>query len=133
MGIERFLIASSVTAVVSQRLVRRTCTQCRTKYEPPVEERAFLESVRKEEKDTFWHGAGCNFCAGTGYLDRIGVYELLAVTDELKRLIVRGAGHEEIRTLAIDQGMRTMRQEAVQLVADDVTTISEAVRTIYTT
>jgi type IV pilus assembly protein PilB len=132
MGIESFLIASSVRGIVGQRLVRRICTSCAETYKPSAEDLAFYRAAGGPTKRTFWHGAGCNFCAKTGYLDRIGVYELLTVTDEMKRLIVRGAGHEEIRTLAIDQGMRTMRQEAIQLVADDVTTISEVVRTIYT-
>jgi type IV pilus assembly protein PilB len=84
------------------------------------------------KKKTYWHGEGCTFCAGTGFLDRIGVYELLAVTDMMKNLIVKGATHEEVLALAVSEGMRTLRQEAIRLVEDDVTTIGEVIRTVYT-
>ena len=79
MGIEPFLVASSVTAVVAQRLVRRICTHCRAPYQPPAEELAFLRGDRRQgaRRRASSTGAGCNFCAQTGYLERIGVYELL--------------------------------------------------------
>ncbi len=131
MGIESFLIASSVVAVVSQRLVRRICTSCRTKYQPPDEELAFYEESGGEPKTEFWHGEGCNFCAGTGYRDRIGVYELMRITPEIKRLIVGWATQEELQRMAVSQGMRTLRDEAIQLISDDITTTSEVVRSIY--
>ena len=78
-----------------------------------------------------YRGAGCNFCAGTGYRDRIGVYELLRITPELRRLIVGWATTEELRRLAVAQGMRTMLREAMALVENDVTTIPEVVRTLF--
>ena len=78
-------------------------------------------------------GEGCNFCAGTGYQDRIGIFELLKISPEIKRLIVGWATQEEIRRLAISQGMRTLSTEALTLVAHDVTTISEVIRAVYTT
>jgi type IV pilus assembly protein PilB len=84
-------------------------------------------------KEQFWHGAGCSFCAGTGYRDRIGVYELLRVTPELRRLIVGWATQEELRRLAVSQGMRTLVQQAMALVESDVTTIEEVIRTLYAT
>ncbi|MGA8296987.1 MAG: ATPase, T2SS/T4P/T4SS family, partial [Acidimicrobiales bacterium] len=80
MGIEPFLVAASMVAVVSQRLVRRTCPACKVPYKPTPEELAFYEESGGPEKGTFLRGAGCNFCAGTGYQERIGVYELLPVT-----------------------------------------------------
>ncbi len=131
MGIESFLIASSVVAVVSQRLVRRICQSCRAPYDPKDEELAFYEEARGLDKVEFWQGVGCNFCSGTGYRDRIGVYELMRITPEIKRLIVGWATQEELQRMAISQGMRTLRDEALQLVADDVTTIAEVVRSIY--
>jgi type IV pilus assembly protein PilB len=131
MGIESFLIASSVVAVVSQRLVRRICMSCRAPYDPKDEELAFYEEARGADKVEFWQGVGCNFCADTGYRDRIGVYELMRITPEIKRLIVGWATQEELQRMAISQGMRTLRDEALQLVADDVTTIAEVVRSIY--
>jgi type IV pilus assembly protein PilB len=131
MGIESFLIASSVIAIVGQRLVRRICPSCKTRYTPTSEELSFYEESGGEPKSDFWHGTGCNFCGNTGYQDRIGVYELLQMTPEIKRLIVGWATQDELRRLAQKQGMRTLRQEAINLVAQDVTTVSEVIRSIY--
>ena len=141
MGIESFLIASSVTAVVAQRLVRRSCPHCLEPYQPSTEELAFLRSVGGgegvggvggvEPLPELRHGAGCHFCSHTGYLERIGVYELLAVTDEVRRLIVERAPHDEMRKLALSQGMRTLQEQAVRLVLDGTTTVAEVMRSIY--
>ena len=135
MGIESFLIASSVTAVVAQRLVRRNCPHCLEPYEPSAEEVAFLRTVGgaggPEPVERFRHGAGCHFCAHTGYLERTGVYELLAVTDEVRELIVQRAPHDEMRKLALSQGMRTLQEQAVRLVRDGSTTAAEVMRSIY--
>jgi len=131
MGIESFLIASSVVAVVSQRLVRRICQRCKTTYNPKDEELAFYEEGGGVAKAEFWQGLGCNFCAGTGYEDRIGVYELMRLSPEIKRLIVGWATQEELQRMAISQGMRTLKDEAIRLITEDVTTISEVVRSIY--
>ena len=131
MGIESFLIASSVVAIVGQRLVRRICPSCKTAYTPTEEEQNFYDEAGGPKKDVFFHGSGCNFCGNTGYQDRIGVYELLQMTPEIKRLIVGWATQDELRRLAQKQGMRTLSEEAISLVAQDVTTISEVIRSIY--
>ena len=131
MGIEAFLVASSVVALVGQRLVRKTCQACAQIYVPTDEEMAFYRDAGGPEKEAFWVGAGCNLCANTGYQDRIGVYELLRVTPEIKRLVVGWATVEEIRRMAQSQGMRTLLQEGLNLVDSDVTTISEIIRVIY--
>jgi type IV pilus assembly protein PilB len=131
MGIESFLVASSVIGIVGQRLVRRICPSCRVPYELTDEERSFYEESGGPEKREFVHGAGCNFCSGTGFQERIGVYELLRITPEIKRLIVGWATQDELRRLAERQGMRTLRTEAINLVAQDVTTVSEVIRSIY--
>jgi type IV pilus assembly protein PilB len=131
MGIESFLIASSVLAIVGQRLVRRICPSCKTRYTPTDEELSFYEESGGPVKQDFYHGSGCNFCGNTGYQDRIGVYELLLMTPEIKRLIVGWATQDELRRLAQKQGMRTLREEAISLVAQDITTISEVIRSIY--
>jgi type IV pilus assembly protein PilB len=132
MGIEEFLIASSVIGIVGQRLLRRTCRACRVPYQPSSEEMAFYQQSDGKPKQQFFHGEGCNFCTNTGYQERIGVYELLKVTDEIKSLLVGHASHDELRTMAIRQGMRPMREEAIRLAGEDVTTISEVIRSIYT-
>jgi len=132
MGIETFLVASSVTGLVAQRLVRRICSNCKAPYQPPAEELAFLELMGGNvPPNGFVQGTGCNFCAQTGYLERIGVYELLTVTDTIRELVLDRASHEEIRKVAISEGMRTLQQEAVRLVEGEVTTISEVLRSIY--
>jgi type IV pilus assembly protein PilB len=132
MGIESFLIASSVLGIVGQRLLRRICPSCKTAYEPPLEDLDFYYQSGGKPKEQFFHGEGCNFCSHTGYKDRIGVYELLIMTPEIRRLVVGWATQEELRTMAIKQGMRTMRQEAITLVDEDVTTIEEVIRSMYT-
>jgi type IV pilus assembly protein PilB len=131
MGIESFLIASSVLAIVGQRLVRRICPSCKARYTPSNEEFSFYEESGGSPKQDFYHGTGCNFCGNTGYQDRIGVYELLQMTPEIKRLIVGWATQDELRRLAQKQGMRTLREEAISLVSQDITTISEVIRSIY--
>ena len=133
MGIESFLIASSVRAVVGQRLVRRICLSCRTAYTPSSEEMDFYGELTEGAgtKTKFFHGAGCNFCAGTGYNDRIGIYELLRMTPEIKRLVVGWATQDELRRMAMSQGMRTLKDEGMNLVEQDITTIAEVVKTIY--
>ncbi|WP_377323620.1 GspE/PulE family protein [Pimelobacter simplex] len=132
MGIEAFLIASSVSAVVAQRLVRRSCTSCLAPYQPSPEELAFVQGFGGAEPIAGWkHGTGCHFCAHTGYLERIGVYEMLVVTDEVRELIVDHAPHDQMRKLARSQGMRTLQEQAVRLVSDGVTTAAEVMRSIY--
>ncbi len=132
MGIEAFLIASSVVGVIGQRLLRRICDSCKEPYTPGADElAAFRQHSGGSDKTQFFRGAGCNYCAGTGYRDRIGVYELLRITPELRRLIVGWATTEELRRLAVAQGMRTMLREAMALVENDITTIPEVIRTLY--
>jgi type IV pilus assembly protein PilB len=133
MGIESFLIASSVRAVVGQRLLRRICTSCKEEYTLTDDEKTFYEELTEGEghKRRFFRGAGCNFCAGTGYRDRIGIYELLRVTPYFKRLVVGWATQDELRRMAVSQGMRTLKDEGMALVDNDITTVSEVVRTIY--
>jgi type IV pilus assembly protein PilB len=132
MGIESFLVASSVTAVVAQRLMRRLCTHCRTLSEPTAHELAYMHSMGGEPPETgFVHATGCNFCAHTGYLERIGVYELLTVSEGIRGLISSGGSYDDLRKLARAEGMLTLQEEALTLVQTGVTTIAEVLRSIY--
>ena len=131
MGIESFLVASSVIGIVGQRLVRRICPSCKASYTPTDAERAFYEESGGPEKRDFYTARAATSAAAPGYQDRIGVYELLQMTPEIKRLIVGWATQDELRRLAEKQGMRTLREEAIDLVAQDVTTVSEVIRSIY--
>jgi type IV pilus assembly protein PilB len=132
MGIEAFLIASSVMGVIGQRLLRRICDSCKQPYEPNSEEMAlFHHHLPNSGKTLFFHGAGCNDCSQTGYRDRIGVYELLKISPAIRQLVVEHATTERVRQLAIDEGMRPMIAEAVNLVEADITTVAEVIRTLY--
>jgi type IV pilus assembly protein PilB len=132
MGIETFLVASSITAVMAQRLVRRICPYCVEAYQPNSEERAFLNALGGHDPaGGFVHGAGCNFCAQTGYLDRVGVYELLTVSDEIRDLLVSRAAHDDVRKAARAEGMSTLQEEALRLVDAGTTTLTEVMRSIY--
>ncbi len=133
MGIESFLISASFLGIVGQRLVRKICQDCRVEYTPSPEELSYYERGGGHPKATFWHGRGCNYCAQTGYTGRVGVYELLTLSSQMKELLVApGTTHADIRELAIDQGMRTLGAEGIRLVEEDQTTIAEIIRSIYT-
>jgi type IV pilus assembly protein PilB len=131
MGIEPFLVASSLLGVVGQRLVRRLCPHCAERYTPTPEELAFYRKAGGDEsKYEFVRGAGCNFCGQTGYFERVGIYEVMRVTDDIKELIVAAAPHETIRARAVAHGMRTLQDQAVRLVTEDETTLAEVLRTV---
>ncbi|MSX88743.1 MAG: pilus assembly protein PilB [Actinobacteria bacterium] len=131
MGIESFLIAASVMGVVAQRLVRRICSSCAIEYTPSVADLAVFRSVIESDKSRFVRGAGCNVCSNTGYYGRVGVYEVLSITEEIRQLVVAGASPRELRDCAISQGLRTLRHEAGRMVENDITTIDEVIRNVY--
>jgi type IV pilus assembly protein PilB len=131
MGIETFLVSSSLVGVVGQRLVRKICPSCATPYDLAPHEKQWYELLGGIEKAEFFHGVGCNYCSNTGFRDRVGVYEVLAVSDEIRQLMVSSSSLQKMRALAVKQGMRTMGTEAMALVAADVTTIDEVIRNVY--
>jgi type IV pilus assembly protein PilB len=128
MGIEPFLVSASVTGVMGQRLMRRVCSHCRIEIEPTTEELGLYETAGLPSVGHVYLGRGCTYCAGTGYLDRIGAYELLRVTPEIRRLIASNAHYDEIRNQALADGMVPMRTDALLKAAAGVTTVSEALR-----
>ena len=110
MGIEPFLVTSAIVGVVAQRLVRRICMSCATPYEPSLaEHRRCTRSSAAREKTRWLRGEGCQFCSGTGYFDRVGVYEVLAITDEIRQCVVDGQPPRVARELAAQQGLRTLQ------------------------
>jgi len=131
MGIEGFLLSSSVIGVVAQRLMRRICEHCRVAYQPTYEEQELHSQLSPNHDIEFTQGAGCNHCAGTGYSGRIGVFEVLETTDGVRRLITQRATQKEIRDQAVADGMSTMRQDAVAKVDLGITTMSELIRSVY--
>ncbi len=128
MGIEPFLIASSVVAVVAQRLIRRVCAQCRRPYQPLDEELARLGLDLSNGRPTFYRGAGCPACAQTGYRGRSGIYELLVVDDEVRRLIGAKADASAIKQAALARGLRTLKEEGAAKVLAGLSTTEEVMR-----
>lgn len=129
MGIEPFLVATSVNLIQAQRLIRRICTECKEKQDIPVEaimEIGFPEEEAKEIE--IFKGAGCQRCNNTGYKGRVGLFEVMEVTDELRELILIGASAIELRKKAIELGMLTLRQSGLAKIKDGVTTIEEVVK-----
>lgn len=131
MGIEGFLIASSVIAIVAQRLVRKVCDGCKTSHTPTVDEVEFARSQGRAVPRHLYHGLGCGRCNHTGYYDRIGVFEVLTMTDELKRLVIARAGHREIMAAAIQGGVAPLRLDAWDKAAAGVTNVAEILRSVY--
>jgi general secretion pathway protein E/type IV pilus assembly protein PilB len=127
MGIEPYLIASSVEVIVAQRLVRIICPHC--KQEMPADE---TRKLRDEFADlvppVLYRGAGCRNCQNTGYRGRRGIFEVMAVTDEVRTMILHRAPSHEIRAVAVKQGMRSLREDGWRVVRDGMTTIDEVIR-----
>jgi len=131
MGLEGFLVASAVIGVVAQRLVRINCPHCAAPLEPQVDEIEFYESVRAHAPIRQFAGTGCKRCNQTGFFDRTGVFEALAVDDPLRELIVNRAAQIDLRRHAKAAGMRTLQESACDLIDGGQTTIAEAMRTVY--
>ena len=131
LGVEPFLISSAVSAVINQRLVRRVCPHCCSLREASEEERLAYEEEMGKTRTQFYYGAGCNFCANTGYLGRTGVFEVLVVSDEIKRMLVKGASAAEIRAQAVKEGMATLQHAGMQKVKEGRTTLHEVLRNVF--
>jgi type IV pilus assembly protein PilB len=131
MGVEPFLVTASLNAIVAQRLVRVVCPECKQETEVAPQVLIDLGVTPKDVADYIVYkgrGEGCKLCSGTGYKGRLAVFEVMELTDELKEFILSGASSLEIKREAIRQGMRTLRQSALQKLKQGVTTIEEVVR-----
>jgi type IV pilus assembly protein PilB len=129
MGVEPFLLASSVEAVLAQRLVRRICKKCRTAYEPSSTLLAQLGINPVDIGDReFFYGKGCEQCNSTGYKGRMGIYEFLRVTDAIRDLITSRAPSLVMRQKAVEQGMKTLREDGLRAIFDGETTIEEVIK-----
>src|SRR5213595_1038247 len=129
MGIEPFLVATSVNLIQAQRLIRRICKDCKTEHPLPPEalvEVGFSAEEARQLKN--YKGMGCAKCNNTGYKGRIGLYEVMEVTDEVRELILIGASALELRKRAIEDGMITLRESGLQKIRNGVTTLEEVVR-----
>jgi type II secretory ATPase GspE/PulE/Tfp pilus assembly ATPase PilB-like protein len=127
MGIEPFLISSSILMSCAQRLVRRVCTNCREEFVPEPE--MFDKLGMKPTKDgVFFHGTGCDRCKGRGYLGRVALIEALPVSESIRRLIVKRASSAVIKNQAVSEGMKTLRMVGVEKANEGITTLEEVWR-----
>ena len=129
MGVEPFLIASSVNAFLAQRLVRTVCPKCKTPYTPtPSEMREVGITKQMLSKGKLYHGKGCSHCFNTGYLGRTGIYELLPVSNEIRKLIITKCDAQTIKDRAVKEGMSTLLEDGVRKALKGLTTIEEVLR-----
>lgn len=143
MGAEPFLLVSSLTLVVAQRVLRRICPDCKESFQPDQEMKDDIKAVlgdmyqptvenqtkETKEKDlTLWRGKGCDACEGTGYRERIGIFEVMPITDKIAKLIVEKSAASEIEKLSRSEGMLTMKQDGYLKALEGITTIEEVLR-----
>ncbi len=129
MGIEPFLVATSVNVIAAQRLVRRVCQNCKEEVETPIQALLSIGFAESEAHGLkLVKGRGCEKCGNTGYKGRIGLFEVMDITDDMRELILSGATAVELRRKAMEEGMVTLRQSGLQKIREGLTTIDEVVR-----
>ena len=129
MGVEPFLISSSLLCVLAQRLIRTVCKKCKSPFEPTDNQ---LNLLGLDPKDLggkeFFYGRGCSSCHDTGYHGRRGIFELLTITDPIRELVDQSAATMVIRQKAIEEGMKTIREDGLRGIYDGDTTVEEVLR-----
>ena len=131
LGIESYLITSTLAGLLSQRMVRRICTHCRTPSQPSVEEQIAYDEEMKKQSTTFYSATGCNLCANTGYRGRTGLFELLVMSEEIRRMLLSNSSASDIRTEALRERMVTMKHDGMLKVKEGITSISEVLRSVF--
>jgi type IV pilus assembly protein PilB len=131
MGVEPFLVSSSLNLVVAQRLARRICNNCREPLALSREQLEKLGSIPKDLPDpvTLSRGRGCDMCSNTGHKGRVAMYEVMMMKDSLKELVLQGASAMEIKREAVQSGMKTLRRSGINKLLDGTTTIEEVLKT----
>jgi type IV pilus assembly protein PilB len=129
LGLEPFLVTATLEAIVAQRLVRRICTNCKTEYRPTEAQLMELQLRAEDVGDRVFHyGKGCDYCNNTGYRGRLGIYEIMALDDTLRDLIMQRGSTAVLRREAIKRGMRTLRESGLLAIYDGLTTLDEVVK-----
>jgi general secretion pathway protein E len=127
LDVAAYLVASTVDAVLAQRLVRRICPNCKVETRPDKSAAKRID-VERLGLERVWKGEGCDECRGTGYRGRTGVYELVVMDNDLRLEVQRRRGSEELRAMAIAKGMRTLLEDGARAVRAGVTTVDEILR-----
>ncbi|EDP72891.1 general secretion pathway protein E, partial [Hydrogenivirga sp. 128-5-R1-1] len=126
MGIESFLIASSLEGVIAQRLVRRICENCKEEIKPSENEKEFIKKHLHIDKDfKLYRGKGCEQCLNTGYKGRIAIYEIMKIDEDFRSLISKTTDSKTIRYYAVKNGMKTLLQDGLRKAVDGITTVEE--------
>jgi type II secretory ATPase GspE/PulE/Tfp pilus assembly ATPase PilB-like protein len=125
------LFPPTIIGVVAQRMIRRVCSNCRVSYEPAAAESAIFQEEIKQTPSVLYKGTGCNICAHTGYRGRIGLFEILPITDDSREMLLSNASAAEIKKQALKEGMVTMRHDGLLKAIQGTTTINEVQRSIY--
>jgi general secretion pathway protein E len=130
LKVPEYLVSATLEGVLAQRLVRRICADCVVEYEPSPETTAAVAG-RPVARMTLTHGAGCDSCRGTGYRGRVGIFEVLVMNDDLRDAIAAGASRAQLRMLAADAGLASMRTDGWQKVESGLTTVEEVARVVH--
>ena len=128
IGIEPYLLASSVEAIVAQRLVRSTCPHCAQPYTPEPEALIEIGDDPNHLAQTYQHGTGCDHCRNSGYHGRSAIHEMLVMDDEVRHLIMERAPGSRIKQLALEHGMESLRDDGRQKARQGITTVDEVLR-----
>lgn len=131
LGVEPFLLSSAVIGIIAQRMVRRVCPYCSRPTEVTEDERLAYEREMGEKRTEFIVGAGCNFCANTGYLGRTGIFEVMLMSESIRRMVLSGGSSDEIRNQAKKEGMISLWHDGMVKVKSGTTTPREVIRNVY--
>jgi type IV pilus assembly protein PilB len=131
LDIDAYLISTTLIGILSQRMVRRICTYCKTEAEPTAADAMIYEAEMQEKLPKLYKGAGCAFCSHTGYLGRTGVFELLVMNEALRNALRCQNNYDEIKALAVQKGMRFLLKDGLLKVKNGITTISEVMRCLH--
>jgi len=132
LGVEPFLISSAMIGIIAQRMVRRICPNCARKVTVPLVEQIAYEKETGESRTEFMYGAGCDRCMNSGYIGRTAIFEILMITDELRRMIVAGASNSDIRAASLEQGLVPIARDGMIKARAGITTPYEVLRNAYT-
>jgi len=132
MGVEPFLVSSSVIGILAQRLVRKICKSCKEPYTPNEKTLKELGLAEIKEKNVFYHGKGCKNCKCTGYKGRIGIYELLIMSEKIREMVLERTSADVIRKAAQEAGMKVLREDGIKKALEGVTSIEEVIRATTT-
>jgi general secretion pathway protein E len=131
LGVEPSLAGSILIANLAQRMVRRICTNCRAAFVPSTLEQEIFAREMSQELTAVYKGTGCHLCANTGYRGRTGLFELLVISDAIKKQLITNATVSEIKDLAVREGMLTMKRDGLTKVKEGITTLDEVMHSVF--